>query len=65
LTAESSNAHARLHHPLVPSWLEAITALDLALPGVILFLLIGVAVRAALYLHHRAGLRLPWLRQRA
>ena len=43
----------------MPSWLEAITALDLALPGVILFLLIGVAVRAALYLHHRAGLRLP------
>lgn len=55
---------------LVPSWLLAITAVDLTLSGVILVLLIGVAVRAALHLHHRAGIsvadtarrRLPWLR---
>ena len=45
--------------------MEAITALDLALARVILFLLIGIAVRAALDLHHCAGLHLPWLRQRA
>ena len=50
---------------LVPSWLEAITAVDLALSGVILLLLIGVAVRAALHLHRRAGLHLPRLRQRS
>jgi len=49
---------------LVPSWLEAITAVDLALSGVILLLLIGVAVRAALHLHRRAGLHLPRFRQR-
>ena len=51
---------------LVPSWLEAITAVDLALSGVILLLLIGVAVRAApSHLHRRAGLHLPRLRQRS
>ncbi|HEU5432557.1 MAG TPA: hypothetical protein VFU81_12890 [Thermomicrobiales bacterium] len=49
---------------LVPSWLEAITAVDLALSGVILLLLVGVAVRAALHLHRRAGLHLPRLRRR-
>jgi len=49
---------------LVPSWLEAITAVDLALSGVILLLLIGVAMRAALHLHRRAGLHLPRLRRR-
>jgi len=49
---------------LVPSWLEAVTAVDLALSGVILLLLIGVAVRAALHLHRRAGLHLPRLRHR-
>jgi hypothetical protein len=48
---------------IVPSWLEAVAAVDLALSGVILMLLIGVAVRAALHLHRRAGLRLPRLRQ--
>jgi hypothetical protein len=50
---------------LVPSSLDAVTAVDLALSGVILLLLIGVAVRTALHLHHRAGLRLPRLRQRS
>jgi hypothetical protein len=50
---------------LVPSSLEAVTAVDLALSGVILLLLIGVAVRAALHLHHRAGLRLPRLRRQS
>jgi hypothetical protein len=49
---------------LVPSSLEAVTAVDLALSGVILLLLIGVAMRAALHLHRRAGLHLPRLRQR-
>ena len=49
---------------LVPSSLDAVTAVDLALSGVILLLLIGVAVRAALHLHRRAGLHLPRLRQR-
>ena len=49
---------------LVPGWLEAITAVDLALSGVILLLLIGVAVRAGLHLHRRAGYRLPSLRRR-
>jgi hypothetical protein len=50
---------------LVPSWLEAVTAVDLALSAVILLLLIGVAVRAALHLHRRAGLHLPRLRPRS
>jgi hypothetical protein len=50
---------------LVPSSLEAVTAVDLALSGVILLLLIGVALRAALHLHHRAGLRLPRLRRQS
>ena len=49
---------------LVPSSLDAVTAVDLALSGVILLLLIGVAVRAAFHLHRRAGLHLPRLRQR-
>jgi hypothetical protein len=49
---------------LVPGWLEAVTAVDLALPGVILLVLIGVAVRAALHLHRRSGVRLPRLRRR-
>jgi hypothetical protein len=49
---------------LVPSWLETVTAVDLALSGVILLLLIGVAVRAALHLHRRAELHLPRFRQR-
>jgi hypothetical protein len=49
---------------LVPSWLQAITAVDLALSGVILMLLIGVAVRAAFHLHRRAGIHLPRLRRR-
>ena len=49
---------------LVPSALEAVTAVDLALSGVILLLLIGVAVRAALQLHRRAALPLPRLRRR-
>lgn len=44
---------------LVPSSLDAVTAVDLALSGVILLLLVGVAVRAALHLHRRAGLHLP------
>jgi hypothetical protein len=48
---------------LVPSWLEAVTAVDLALSGVILLLLIGVSVRAALHLHRRAGITLPRLRR--
>ena len=54
----------RVRSVLVPSALEAVTAVDLALSGVILLVLIGVAVRAAFHLHRRAGLRLPRLRQR-
>lgn len=44
---------------LVPSSLEAVTAVDLALSGVILLLLLGLAVRAALHLQRRTGYRLP------
>jgi hypothetical protein len=47
----------------VPSWLYPVTAVDLALSGVILLLLIGVAVRTALHLHRRAGLHLPRLQR--
>jgi hypothetical protein len=50
---------------LVPSALEAVTAVDLALSGVILLLLIGVAVRAALHLHHPAGLQLLRFRRQS
>lgn len=47
---------------LVPSSLESVTAVDLALSGAILILLLGLAVRTALYLRQRARLRLrrPW-----
>jgi hypothetical protein len=47
---------------LVSSSLDAIIAVDLARPGVILLLLIGVTMRAALHLHRRAGLHLLRLR---
>ncbi len=49
---------------LVPSSLEAVTAVDLALSGVILLLLLGLALRTAFHLHRRAGLRLPRPRRR-
>jgi hypothetical protein len=47
---------------LVPSSLDAVIAVDLARSGVILLLLIGVTIRAALHLHRRAGIHLPRLR---
>ena len=49
---------------LVPTSLQAVTAVDLALSGVILLLLVGVALRAAFHLQHRAGFRMTLRRRR-
>jgi len=48
---------------LVPQPVPTITAIDLALSTVILLLLLGLAVRAALYFHGRS--ELPWSRPRS
>ena len=49
---------------LVPTSLQAVTAVDLALSGVILLLLVGVALRAAAHLQRRAGYRVSRHRRR-
>jgi hypothetical protein len=48
---------------LVPQPVPTITAIDLALSTVILLILLGLAVRAALHFHARS--ELPWSRPRA
>jgi hypothetical protein len=48
---------------LVPQPVPTITAIDLALSTVILLILLGLAVRAALYFHGRS--EWPWMRPRA
>jgi hypothetical protein len=48
---------------LVPQPVPTITAIDLALSTVILLILLGLAVRAALYFHQRS--ELPWSRPRS
>jgi len=49
---------------LVPQPVAVVTAVDLALSGVILFLLLALAARATLYLHRQSGLKLPLPRPR-
>jgi hypothetical protein len=48
---------------LVPQPVPTITAIDLALSTVILLILLGLAVRAALHFHQRS--ELPWARPRS
>jgi hypothetical protein len=48
---------------LVPQPVPTITAIDLALSTVILLILLGLAVRAALHFHQRS--ELPWSRPRS
>jgi len=48
---------------IVQGTLPYVTAIDLALSGVILMLLLGLAVRAALHFHQRSALHLPWTRR--
>ena len=50
---------------LMPQGLPTITAIDLALSWVILLLLLGLAVRAALHFHRHSNLPLPWSRREA
>ena len=48
---------------LMPQSLSTVTAVDLALSWVILLLLLGLAVRAALHFHRRSELSVPKLRR--
>ncbi len=48
---------------IVQGTLPYVTAVDLALSAVILLLLLGLAVRAALHFHRRSALHLPWTRR--
>jgi hypothetical protein len=50
---------------IVQSTLPYVTAIDLALSAVILFLLLVLVVRASLHFHRRSELRLPWPRRPA
>jgi hypothetical protein len=49
---------------LTPENLPVVTAVNLALAGVILLLLIGLAARIALHLYRQRGIRLAWSRRR-
>jgi hypothetical protein len=50
---------------IVQTTLPYLTAVDLALSAVILFLLLALVVRASLHFHRQSELHLPWTRRRA
>jgi hypothetical protein len=48
---------------IVQTTLPYVTAVDLALSAVILFLLLALVVRASLHFHRQSELHLPWTRR--
>ena len=46
---------------LTPSSVQYVTAVDLSLAVVILFLLGAITLRAMVFLYQRSGLQVPWL----